>query len=335
MHKMRLLIGMCLSLFILLSSFSFGQGGKIKGTIVDANGKAIYLANVVIEGKALGATSDENGFFEIPNVPDGKYRLIFRATGYDNYNIDVVLSGNKVFEINVKLELLKKFDDVVVIGYGTTRTKDLTGAATVVNEKSFLQGSMSSPEQLIMGKVAGLKITSNDGSPGGGSTLRIRGGTSINASNDPLIVVDGVPLDNGGIAGAANPLSLINPNDIASFVVLKDASATAIYGSRAANGVILITTKKGDGLKDSKLKVVFSTKQSISTIAKYADVLSGDSLRNLVNRLGNNTQKALLGTANTDWQKEVFRKAFVTDNNVSLTGGIKGLPYRLSIGNRF
>ena len=332
---MRLLIGMCLILFILLSSFSFGQVGKIVGTIVDADGKAIYLANVVLEGKARGASTDENGFYEINDVAAGNYTLIFRAAGYENYTAEVTLVANKVLEKNIQLEkVLKKFDDVVVIGYGTTRTKDLTGAATVVNEKSFLQGSMSSPEQLIMGKVAGLKITSNDGSPGGGSTLRIRGGTSINASNDPLIVVDGVPLDNGGIAGAANPLSLINPNDIASFVVLKDASATAIYGSRAANGVILITTKKGDGLKDSKLKVVFSTKQSISTIAKYADVLSGDSLRNLVNRQGTNAQKALLGTANTDWQKEVFRKAYVTDNNISLTGGIKGLPYRLSIGNR-
>lgn len=180
-----------------------------------------------------------------------------------------------------------------------------------------------------------MKITTNDGAPGSGSTLRLRGGTSLNASNDPLIVVDGVPLDNGGIAGVANPLSLINPNDIASFVVLKDASATAIYGSRAANGVILITTKKGDGLNLDKLKVVFDTKHSMSTIAKYADVLNGDELRRLVSENGTPAQSALLGTANTDWQKEVFRTAYVTDNNVSLSGGIKNLPYRLSIGNRF
>jgi iron complex outermembrane receptor protein len=180
-----------------------------------------------------------------------------------------------------------------------------------------------------------LKITSNDGAPGSGSTLRLRGGTSLNASNDPLIVVDGVPLDNGGIAGVANPLSLINPNDIASFVVLKDASATAIYGSRAANGVILITTKKGDGINMDKLKVVFDTKHSMSTIAKYADVLDGEELRRVVAENGTPAQTALLGTANTDWQKEVFRTAYVTDNNVSLTGGLKNLPYRLSVGNRF
>jgi len=148
-----------------------------------------------------------------------------------------------------------------------------------------------------------------------------------------LIVVDGVPLDNGGIAGAANPLSLINPNDIASFVVLKDASATAIYGSRAANGVILITTKKGSS-GDSPLKVNFDTKHSLSTVAKYADVLSGDSMRSLINRIGTPTQQNLLGGANTDWQREVFRPAYVTDNNVSLTGGIKNFPYRLSFGNR-
>jgi iron complex outermembrane receptor protein len=162
--------------------------------------------------------------------------------------------------------------------------------------------------------------------------LRLRGGTSINASNDPLIVVDGVPLDNGGIAGAANPLSLINPNDIASFVVLKDASATAIYGSRAANGVILITTKRGTASND--VKVVFDSKTSVSTIAKYFDVLSADSLRNLVNAVGTAQQKALLGDSSTDWQKQVFRTAVVTDNNVSITGGIKNFPYRLSIGNR-
>ena len=221
-----------------------------------------------------------------------------------------------------------------MIGYGTTRTKDLTGAATVITEKNFLQGSLATPEQLIMGKVAGLKVTSNDGAPGSGSTLRLRGGTSINASNDPLIVIDGVPIDNGGIAGAANPLSLVNPNDIASFVILKDASATAIYGARAANGVILITTKKGSA-SQKEVHVTLNSKISISTIAKYAEVLSGDSLRTLINRQGSQQQIDLLGAANTDWQKEVFRTAITSDNNVSITGGIIGLPYRLSVANRF
>jgi TonB-dependent starch-binding outer membrane protein SusC len=221
-----------------------------------------------------------------------------------------------------------------VIGYGTTRTKDLTGAATVITEKNFLQGSLATPEQLIMGKVAGLKVTSNDGAPGSGSTLRLRGGTSINASNDPLIVIDGVPIDNGGISGAANPLSLVNPNDIASFVILKDASAAAIYGARAANGVILITTKKGSA-SQKEVHVTLNSKISISTIAKYAEVLSGDSLRTLINRQGSQQQIDLLGAANTDWQKEVFRTAITSDNNVSITGGIIGLPYRLSVANRF
>jgi iron complex outermembrane receptor protein len=279
--------------------------------------------------------TNASGLYEIPNLKDGQYQLKFEKVGFESTSLSVSITGGATVQGNVAFGLSEKTTgEIVVIGYGTTRSKDLTGSATVINEKNFLKGSIATPEQLLMGKVAGLKVTSNDGAPGSGSTLRLRGGTSLNASNDPLIVVDGVPLDNGGIAGAANPLSLINPNDIASFVVLKDASATAIYGSRGANGVIIITTKKGSGLQD-EVRITFDTKTSVSTIAKYADVLSADSLRALVNRKGTNAQKLLLGTANTDWQREVFRNALVTDNNVSITGGIKKLPYRLSVGNRY
>ena len=318
------------------SCFTMVMGqGVVKGKIADSDGNALFNAKVTIEGTTRGAVTDEKGNYEINGLAPGNYNLLYKYVGLLPKTEAVVIKGNDVIVKDVVLTKdTKALDEVVVIGYGTTRTKDLTGAATIINEKNFVQGSLSTPEQLIMGKVAGLKVTSNDGAPGSGSTLRLRGGTSLNASNDPLIVVDGVPLDNGGISGVANPLSLINPNDIASFVVLKDASATAIYGSRAANGVILITTKKGDGLKNSKLKIVFDTKHSISTISKYFDVLSGDSLRRLMATNGTAAQQALLGTANTNWQKEVFRKAYITDNNLSLTGGIKGLPYRLSVGNR-
>lgn len=322
-------------LFSALNFIAFSQAAVIKGKVKDSEGNPIFNATVMLEGQSKGATTDDKGFYEIKNINPGTYNLIFRFTGLVSIKESITLTANQILVKDATLEkLTKDIDEVVVIGYGTTRTKDLTGSATIINEKNFAQGSLSTPEQLLMGKVSGLKITSNDGAPGSGSTLRLRGGTSLNASNDPLIVVDGVPLDNGGIAGVANPLSLINPNDIASFVILKDASATAIYGSRAANGVILITTKKGDGINMDKLKVVFDTKNSISTIAKYAQVLDGDEFRRLVTEHGTPAQQALLGTANTDWQKEVFRNAFVTDNNISLTGGLKKLPYRLSAGNR-
>ena len=325
------------SFFAFLMFFGFSvvalaQTG-VRGTITDAAGIPLFNASVLVEGQGKGAVSNDKGYYEITGLKAGTYKLTYKFMGFAPQSDNVTIVANQM--VNNDFQFASKTQDVgdvVVIGYGTQRTKDLTGSATIINEKNFVQGSLASPEQLVMGKVAGLKVTSNDGAPGSGSTLRLRGGTSINASNDPLIVVDGVPLDNGGIAGAANPLSLINPNDIASFVVLKDASATAIYGSRAANGVILITTKRGTASND--VKVVFDSKTSVSTIAKYFDVLSADSLRNLVNASGTTAQKALLGDSSTDWQKQVFRTAVVTDNNVSITGGIKNFPYRLSIGNR-
>ncbi|MEI9806443.1 MAG: SusC/RagA family TonB-linked outer membrane protein [Bacteroidota bacterium] len=181
----------------------------------------------------------------------------------------------------------------------------------------------------MSGKVAGVSITSNDGAPGSGSTIRIRGGSSLNASNDPLIVVDGLPLSNSGIAGAPNALALINPNDIASFTILKDASATAIYGSRASNGVIIITTKKG---QTGKPKFSFVSQLSAGVLAKKFSVLSPDQFRSLVNTYGNPTQKALLGSENTDWQDEIYQTAITTDNNLSVSGSLKQLPYRLSLG---
>ncbi|MFM6946303.1 MAG: SusC/RagA family TonB-linked outer membrane protein [Flavobacteriales bacterium] len=319
-------------LFLGFSSLALAQTG-VKGNITDAEGKPLYNASVLVEGQGKGAVSNEKGYYEITGLKAGTYKLIYKFMGFNPQTDEVTIVANQMVTNDFQFAgKVQETDDIVVIGYGTQRTKDLTGSAAVITEKNFVQGSLATPEQLVMGKVAGLKVTSNDGAPGSGSTLRLRGGTSINASNDPLIVVDGVPLDNGGIAGAANPLSLINPNDIASFVVLKDASATAIYGSRAANGVILITTKRGSAAND--VKVVLDSKTSVSTIAKYFDVLSADSLRNLVNSIGTAQQQALLGDASTDWQREVFRKSVITDNNVSITGGITNLPYRLSIGNR-
>jgi iron complex outermembrane receptor protein len=317
------------------SAGSFAQSGTLQGKVKSATtGEPVYNARVMIEDIQRGALTDFDGNYTVANVQPGTYRVTFRNIEFEEMEQTVTIKANETTFLNVELaDKIRQTEEVLIIGYGTTRTSDMTGSATVIGEGDFVQGNVGTPEQLIQGKVAGVKITSNDGAPGSGSTIRLRGGTSINASNDPLIVVDGVPLDNGGIAGSANALSLINPDDIESFVILKDASATAIYGTRGANGVILITTKKGSK-KDNKLRVTVNTNHSVMTIPKYAPVLSGDEFRELVNNLGTNQQKNLLGDANTDWQREIYRAAYTTDNNVSVSGGIKNLPYRLSFGQR-
>lgn len=222
----------------------------------------------------------------------------------------------------------KKIDEVVLIGYGAKKKSDLTGSITAITAKDFQEGAVGSPEQLIQGKTAGVQI-STGGAPGSGSAIRIRGGSSLNASNDPLIVIDGVPVDNGGINGAANPLALINPNDIESFNILKDASATAIYGNRASNGVIIITTKRG---KAGGLRVNFNTVTSVNTRMGSINMLSPNEFRDVVRAHAAPSYSALLSGENTDWQKQIYQTALGFDNNLSISGGIKGLPYRLSLG---
>lgn len=223
----------------------------------------------------------------------------------------------------------KKIEEVVLIGYGSKKKSDLTGSVTAISAKDFNEGSITSPEQLIQGKASGIQITNNSGAPGAGSTIRIRGGASLNASNDPLIVIDGVPVDATGISGAANPLALINPNDIESFNILKDASATAIYGSRASNGVIIITTKKGTS---GRLKLSYTTTTSLYQKMGNIDMLSTEQFRNVVTNKALPAYQALLGNASTNWQNEIYQTALGIDNAVSISGGIKGLPYRLSLG---
>ncbi len=223
----------------------------------------------------------------------------------------------------------RKIEEVVLVGYGAKKKTDLTGSVTAISTKDFNGGVVSSPEQLIQGKAAGVQITTNGGAPGSGSTIRIRGAASLNASNDPLIVIDGMPLDNNTINGAANPLALINPNDIESFNILKDASAAAIYGNRATNGVIIITTKKG---ARGRLKVGYNATTSISQKFGTLDVLNGDEFRNVVNANAADVYKALLGTGNTNWQEKIYQTAVGLDNNLTLSGGIGKLPFRLSLG---
>lgn len=241
-----------------------------------------------------------------------------------------LLAGTILLEAQQKDSIKQKeIEQVVLIGYGKQKKSDLTGSIASVTAKDFNGGSTSA-EQLIQGKAPGVTVTGNGGNPGSGSTIRIRGGASLNASNDPLIVIDGIPMDFNGLSGASNALALINPNDIESFDVLKDASAAAIYGNRASNGVILITTKKGSA---GKLKINFSTISSVSTKMGNMSVLSADEFRKYV--IENSTQQKyidMLGTANTNWQDQIYQAAWGTDNNISISGGIKKLPYRLSLG---
>ena len=314
------------ALFVIGCLQLMAQTRTIKGEVTDAqNGEALIGATVMVEGEKGGTVTDFDGNFSL-QVSSSAKKIKVSYIGY----IDKVLSISD--NMNVKLESdSKALADVVVIGYGTARKSDLTGSVATVKSKDFNKGLVSSPEQLINGKVSGVQIMSNSGSASAGSTIRVRGGASLNASNDPLIVLDGVPLEQGGISGnSSNFLSMINPSDIESMTVLKDASSTAIYGSRASNGVIIITTKKG---QQGAVKVNFNTTNSLQTRAQMVDMLSRDEFVNVINQFGDANQKSLLGTANTDWNDEVYRTAFGTDNNLSVSGSIdKWLPFRVSVG---
>ena len=314
------------ALFVIGCLQLMAQTRTIKGEVTDAqNGEALIGATVMVEGEKGGTVTDFDGNFSL-QVSSSAKKIKVSYIGY----IDKVLSISD--NMKVKLESdSKALADVVVIGYGTARKSDLTGSVATVKSKDFNKGLVSSPEQLINGKVSGVQIMSNSGSASAGSTIRVRGGASLNASNDPLIVLDGVPLEQGGISGnSSNFLSMINPSDIESMTVLKDASSTAIYGSRASNGVIIITTKKG---QQGAVKVNFNTTNSMQTRAQMVDMLSRDEFVNVINQFGTDNQKSLLGTANTDWNDEVYRTAFGTDNNLSVSGSIdKWLPFRVSVG---
>jgi TonB-linked SusC/RagA family outer membrane protein len=328
----------CLLLVFTITALAVqAQTGSITGKIIDETGIGLPGASVLIKGQGRSASTDASGAFRITGVANGPVTLTASYIGYSSIDLNVTVKGNTVANFSLKPDA-QNLNEVVVIGYGTAQKKDLTGSITTVSSKDFQKGNITSPEQLIAGKVAGVSIVSNGGQPGAGSTIRVRGGASLNASNDPLIVIDGVPFGNNltvgatngsVIAGVANPLSLINPNDIETFTVLKDANATAIYGSRASNGVILITTKKG---KSGEPSIDFSTVNSYSTVAKKVGVLNGDQVRAYVNEHGTDAQKALLGKANTDWQDVIYNNAFSTDNNLSIGGSFKNVPYRVSGG---
>ncbi|MDO7876115.1 SusC/RagA family TonB-linked outer membrane protein [Hymenobacter sp. ASUV-10] len=330
-------------LLFLLLFLSFGAvtgawaqtTGSVSGRITDEKNEGVPGATVIIDGTTFGGSSNMDGTYSIQNVPAGPQTLVISYVGYNTVRRPVTVVAGANTEVSAGLtENATALSEAVVIGYGTQRRQDITGAVAQVDSKQFVQGQVTNPEQLIQGKVAGVSITTGGGAPGAPSTIRIRGNSSLNANSDPLYVIDGVPVDKGGINGASNPLSLINPSDIETFTVLKDASATAIYGNRASGGVILITTKKG--LQGEKLRVELNSQTGISTVARRYETLSAGEFRELVTANAPATQVATLGTANTDWQNEIFRTGATYDNTVSLIGSIaKKVPFRVSYGNLY
>lgn len=318
---------LALLLMLALPAISWAQAARtVSGTVVDELGEPLIGVSVTITGQNGGVTTDIDGNYRIA-IPASSNSITFSYVGYNTKTVTVASD-----RIDVALEPSSQaLQEMVVIGYGTQKKNDLTGSVASISEKDFNKGVISSPEELINGKIAGVQITNNGGSPNAGTTIRVRGGASLNASNDPLIVLDGVPMEvGGGVEGSGNFLSLINPNDIESMTILKDASSTAIYGSRASNGVIIITTKKGSG---DGVKVSFQTTNSVSQRGRGAQNLSIDEFRDVINTFGTADQVALLGDYTTDWNDEIFRSAFGTDNNVSISGrAAKWLPFRVSLG---
>ncbi len=312
---MSLLIG------LFLSVGAFAQN-DVKGIVKDASGEPIIGATIRVIGQDGGAITDFDGNFTVKAAPGAKIQVSY--IGYKT--VELPVSANMVVTLQDDTQLLT---DVVVIGYGRAKKEDLTGSVTAIKPDEMSKGITSSASDMLVGKVAGVDVITAGGSPGAGAQIRIRGGSSLNASNDPLLVVDGLTIDNNTATGMSNVMAMINPNDIETFTVLKDASATAIYGSRASNGVIIITTKKGR--KGTGPKFSYNGDVTISTTQKRYDVLNGDQYRALVaDVIGEGA--AALGTANTDWQDEIFRTAVSTSHNLSITGGLKNMPYRVSAG---
>ncbi|GHT17099.1 SusC/RagA family TonB-linked outer membrane protein [Bacteroidia bacterium] len=318
---------------MLISIGAAAQKITVSGVVSDAMGP-VAGATVKEAGTANATMTDLDGAYRLAVERNATIEVSF--VGYTTQTIPV--NGTNTLNVTLSEDEGIALTEVVAIGYGTMKKTDLTGSITAIGEKDFQKGLVTEPASLISGKVAGVQVVSNGGRAGGGNTIRIRGGASLNASNDPLIVIDGMPVDNGTINGVSNPLSMINPNDIESMNILKDASATAIYGSRASNGVIIITTKKGasgQGVAGKKVKVDLNVQTSVGTIAKRLEVLSADEFRDFVQNNPYAEQRFTdkLGTANTDWQKEIYRTAITNDNTLSLSGGIgKNLPYRISVG---
>ncbi len=317
---------LALLLGLFLSVGAFAQQIAVKGHVKDASGEDVIGATVRVAGTQTATVTDFNGVFTL-----SANRGATITVSYVGYQTATVAAA-PTLEITLQ-EDATTLNDVVVIGYGQVKKSDLTGSVSALKPDSKNKGLVVNPQDMLAGKVAGVNIISNDGAPGSGAQIRIRGGSSLNASNDPLIVIDGLAMDNEGVKGLSNPLSMINPQDIESFNVLKDASATAIYGSRGSNGVIIITTKKGRATS-TKPTISYAGSATISMRQKSLDVMTGDEYRTFIkNMYGTESiPYRALGTANTDWQDEIYRTAFSHDHNLTVSGAVKGLPYRVSVG---
>ena len=313
------ILGLCLPLN------AFAQQMVVKGLVKDDTGEPVIGANVVIKGTTNGTITDYDGLFQLQAEPEDI--IVVSYIGYQQQELPVAPSMTITLKDDSQL-----LQDVVIIGYGSVKKNDMTGSVTAIKPDKMNKGLVTNAQDMITGKIAGVSVISDGGAPGGGASIRIRGGSSLNASNDPLIVIDGLAMDNDGVKGLSNPLSMVNPNDIESFTVLKDASATAIYGSRASNGVIIITTKKGQS--GAKPTVTYDGNVSFSTKRNKLKVMDGDQYRDYITEIwGEGTDAyATLGTANTDWQEEIYRVGVGTDHNLTVSGGLKNMPYRIGVG---
>ena len=305
---------------LLLTASSFAQSNAIKGQVKDASGEPVMGATITVNGKAVGIT-DMDGNFSVDAAPGTK--LTFTYLGMTPKTVQA--SKNMIITM---IDDSKSLNEVVVIGYGRAKKNDLTGSVTAIKPDEMSKGITSSAQDMLVGKIAGVDVQTSSGQPGADAQIRIRGGASLSASNAPLFVIDGLAMDDNKTTGMNNPLALINPNDIESFTVLKDASATAIYGSRASNGVIIITTKKGRA--GQRPTVTYNGDITISTIQKKYEVMNASEYKQALTSLGIDTNG--LGTADTDWQDEIFRTSVSTKHSLSIQGGLKDMPYRIGFG---
>ncbi|MCI5777307.1 MAG: TonB-dependent receptor [Bacteroidales bacterium] len=302
------------------------QSFEANGKVLDgSDNQPIPGVAVMVKGTTVGTVTDFDGNFSL--TAEQGSTLVFSFIGYTTQEMPAAQGMNVLLQSDTQ-----ELEDVVVIGYGVARKTDLTGSVTAIKPDEKNKGLVTNAQDMIAGKIAGVNVTSQSGTPGGGATIRIRGGSSLNASNDPLIVIDGLAMDNSGVKGLANPLSMVNPQDIETFTVLKDASATAIYGSRGSNGVIIITTKKG--IKGKRPQFAYSGNVSVSVKKNLLEVMDGDEYRAFINEKFADNAEVLgkIGTANTDWQDEIYRVAMGTDHSLTVSGGNESLTYRVSAG---
>jgi len=314
-------------ILLLCVAFGYAQQITVKGTVKDGSGQPLMGASVLVKGTSHGTAADFDGNFELK--VDKGVTLVVSSVGYKSREV-----AAKAGTMNIVLqEDTQQLEDVVVIGYGAIKKKDLTGSVNLVTDKDFNKAPAVNADQLIQGKIAGVQMTSASGAPGEGQTIRIRGNGSLSLTSNPLIVIDGVPMNDGGVGGSRSIFNSINPEDIESMTVLKDASSTAIFGSRAANGVIMITTKKGKANQD--LKISFNTSIAVQDVNDYVDVMNANQFRQTVKGLNNPAAEALLGNADTNWQKEIYQTAPMSNSTLVLSGAYKTLPYRVSVGHSY